>query len=74
MRTPASKQKQTRTTQSVASPRRVQMAYTRQNKLPPLDTIILLGNEVTYTWGLDVQNVNYFNGMTHEKETTFSDT
>ena len=31
-----------------------------QNKLPPLDTIILLGKEVTYTWGLDVQQVNYF--------------
>ena len=49
--------------QSVASPSRVQMAYTvRQNKLPQLEldyTIILLGKEVTYTWGLDVQEL-YF--------------
>ena len=42
---------QHKSTQSVASPRRVQMAYIHQNKLPPLDyTSILLGKEVNHVF------------------------
>ena len=63
----------TRTTQSVASPRKVQMAYVRQNKLRPLDyTIILLAKEVNNVSGEWTESLLLY-GMTHALWPTYSE-
>ena len=55
---------QYKSTQSIASPRRVQMAYIRQNKLPPLDyTIILLGKEVNHIFTYIIRCFCIFNEL-----------